>query len=235
MDMWASTEQPTERQDLRDQTSAMLQEFGRHFRDWVRLACRDWEMPYPPEAYFAKVYERLPEGLRTLLGLGLKSGLIIPRGQVFVLRGLPSNKGPYSWFSRYAGAKGPAPNWEYFVHVAEFIRFHTIAAAKRLSVSFEDDTMDIAIYQNDRLFIYCEVKENVSQIQKLIRGIKTYQSGVDLAAPDRGNDPLRKAKCIVKRKPEYFTRVAIGARFEYKIIYLKDNGFGLIRDVVPLI
>jgi hypothetical protein len=224
-----------ERQELPNQTSVMLQEFDKHFRDWVRLACRYWDMPCPPEAYFTKVYERLPEGLRAFLGLGLKSGLIIPRGQVFVLRGLPSNKGPYSWFTRYAGAKEPAPNWEYFVHVAEFIRFHTIATAKHLLVNFEDDTMDIAVYQNDRLLIYCEVKENVSQIQKLIKGIKTYQSGVDLAAPDRGNDPLRKAKCIVKRKPEYFTGVAIGACFEYKIIYLKDNSFGLIRDVIPLI
>jgi len=233
--MLTSREQSIERQELHDQTSAALQEFDRHFRTWVRVACEDWGMPCPPETYFAKVYERLPEGLRTLLGSGLKGRLIVSKGQTFTLRGLPSNKGPYSWFSRYADAKEPAPNWEYFVHVAEFIRFDTIAAAKHLSVIFEDDTMDIALYQNDRLFIYCEVKENVSQIQKLIRGIKAYQSGVSLAMPDRGNDPLRKAKCIVKRKPEYFVGVAIGARFEYKIIYPEDNGFQLIRGMVPLI
>jgi hypothetical protein len=233
--MLASTEQPMERRGLRDQTSAMLEEFDRQFRGWVRFACIHWDMPCPPEAYFAKVYERLPEGLRVLLGLGLKNGLIMPRGQAFVLTGLPSSKGPYNWFSHYAGAKGPAPNWEYFVHVAEFIRLHTISAAKDLLVSFEDDTMDIAIYQNGRLLIYCEVKEKASQIQELIKGIRAYQSAVDLAAPDRGNDSLRKAKCIVKRKPEYLTGVAIGARFEYKIMYPDDNSFALIPDVVPLI
>jgi hypothetical protein len=233
--MLVNAEEPMERQGWRHQTSAMLQEFDGHFRDWVSLACRNWDVPCPPETYFAKVYARLPEGLRALLGLGLKNGLIVPRGQVFGLTGLSSKKGPYNWFSRYAGAKEPAPNWEYFVHLAEFIRFQTIAAAKPLLVKFEDDTMDIAIYQNDRLVVYCEVKENVSQIQKLISGIKAYQSGVDLAAPDRGNDPLRKAKCIVKRKPEYFTGVAIGARFEYRITYPSRNGFRLTRDLVPLI
>ncbi len=230
-----SRERPTEGKEVSGPGSAMLQEFNRHFRNWVRAACEDWGYAMPPETYFAKVYERLPEGLRALLGLGLKSGLIISKGRTFTLRGLPSEKGPYNWFSHYTGAKEPAPNCEYFVHVAEFIRLHTIAAAKRLSVTFEDDTMDIALYQDNRLLIYCEVKEKVSQIQKLIKGIKAYQPGVDFAAPDRGNDPLCKAKCIVRRKPEYFVGVAIGARFEYKVIYPEDNGFQLIRDVVPLI
>ena len=121
------------------------------------------------------------------------------------------------------------------MHVAEFIRLHTIAAERGLSVTFENDTMDIALYQDNRLLIYCEVKERVSQIQKLIKEIKVYQSGVDFAAPDRGNDPLHKAKCIVQRKPEYFVGVAIGARFEYRVSYQEDKGFRLIRDVVPLI
>jgi len=233
--MVASKERPIERQKLREQTSDVVQEFDRHFRNWVRVACEDWGYAMPPETYFAKVYERLPEGLRALLGLGLKSGLVISKGRTFTLRGLPSEKGPYNWFSHYAGAKEPAPNWEYFVHVTEFIRFHTIAAANRLSVTFEDDTMDIAVYQDNRLLIYCEVKEKVSQIQKLIKEIKAYQLGVDFASPDRGNDPLRKAKCIVQRKPEYFVGVAIGARFEYRVIYPEDKGFQLIRDVVPLI
>ena len=213
----------------------MLQEFDTYFRDWARAACQEWGYPMPSDRYYAKVYERLPEGLRALLGFGLNSGLIISKGRTFTLKGLPSTKGPYNWFSHYKTLKEPAPNWEYFVHVAEFVRLHTIAAAKGLLVTFEDDTMDIALYQDARLIVYCEVKKRVSQIQELIKGIKVYQSAVDLPAPDRGNDPLRKAKCIVKRKPEYFVGVAIGARFEYKMIYLGEGSFQLVRDVVPLV
>ena len=212
----------------------MLQEFNDYFRGWVRAACQEWGYPTPSDRYYAKVYERLPEGLRALLGFGLNSGLIISKGQTFTLKGLPSTKGPYNWFS-HSAAKEPTPNREYFVQVAEFVRLHTIATARGLLVTFEDDTMDIALYQDDRLIVYYEVKEGVFKLLELIEGIKGYQSAVDLAAPDRGNDPLRKAKCIVKRKPEYFMGVAIGARFEYKVIYPGDRSFQLVRDVVPLV
>ena len=58
---------------------------------------------------------------------------------------------------------------------------------------------------------------------------------MDLSAPDRHDDQLRKAKYIVKRKPEYFVGVAIGGRFEYKVIYDQERSFQLIRDVVPLL
>jgi len=227
---------PKGKQTKNRQKFTMLQEFDNYFRDWVKTACTEWGYPVPSDSYYAKVYERLPEGLRALLGFGLNSGLIIPKeGWAFTLKGLPCGKGPYHWFSRNRRPKEPAPNWEYFVHVAEFVRLHTIAAIRNLLVTFEEDTMDIALYQDNRLIVYCEVKERVSQIQKLIKGIKGYQSAVDLGAPDRGNDPLRKAKCIVIRKPEYFVGVAIGARFDYKVIYLGERSFQLVRDVVPLV
>lgn len=213
----------------------MLQEFDSYFRDWARAACEEWGYPMPSDKYYAKVYERLPEGLRALLGFGLNSGLIIPKeGGAFTLKGLPSTKGPYHWFSQNRRPKEPAPNWEYFVQVAEFVRLHTIATARGLLITFEDDTMDIALYQNDKLIVYYEVKERVSQIQELIKGIKVYQSGVDFAAL-AGKDPLQKAKCIVKRKPEYFVGVAVGVRFEYKVIYPEERSFQLVRDIVPLL
>ena len=216
------------------QKSEILQEFDNQFRSWVRAACQKWNYPIPSDKYFTKVCERIPEGLRTLLSVGVTNGLIIPKeGYRFTLKGLPIAKGPYSWFSR--SVSEPAPNWEYFVQVAEFVRLYTIAIAKGLLVTFEDDTMDIALYQDGKLIVYYEVKERVSQIQELIKNIKAYHSNIEFAAPDRGNDPLRKAKCIVKRKPEYFAGVAIGARFEYRVIYPDERSFQLVRDVVPLI
>ncbi len=208
------------------------EQFDKHFRNWVNVACEEWGYAMPSDHYFIKVYERLPEGLRALLGLGLSKGLIIPTGRAFTLEGLPSKKGPYNWFS-HSPAKKPAPNWEYFVQVAEFVRLHNIATALGLSATFEDHTMDIALYQGGKLVVYYEVKEKASQIQELIERIKDYGYAVNFAAPDRGNDPLRKAKCIVKRKLEYFAGVAIGMRFEYRVVYLEEKNFRLVKDVIP--
>lgn len=217
---------------MTDHTSALLQKFDTYFRDWVRTACQEWNYPMPSAGYYAEVYERLPEGLRALLALGLSKGLIVPTGRAFTLEGLPSKKGPYNWFS-HSSTKKPAPNWEYFVQVAEFVRFHNISTALGLSATFEDHTMDIALYHSGKLVVYYEVKEKASQIQELIEGIKDYGYAVNFTTPDRGNDPLHKAKCIVKRKPEYFSGVAIGARFEYRVVCLKEKNFRLVRDVIP--
>lgn len=213
----------------------MIQEFGRRFRVWVQSACKDWGYPEPSDEYYAKVYSRLPEGLRASLGLGLEEGLIISQGRTFTLKGLSPKKGPYSWFSRYSSAKEPAPNWEYYVQVAEFVRLYHIATARGLTLNFEDDLMDLALYWDDKLVVCCEVKEQVSQIRQLISGMKGYQQAIDFTVDDRGNDPLRKAKYIVKRRPEYFYGVAIGARFEYRVSYPEGQAFRLSGDVIPWI
>ncbi len=218
-----------------EQTSDLLQKFDTYFRDCVKAACQEWNYPMSSDAYYTTLNKRLPEGLRALLGLGFSKGLIIPKSRwTFTLEGLSPKKGPYSWLSRSV-AKEPNPNCEYFVQVAEFVRLHRVATALGLSVTFEDDTMDIALYQKDKLLVYYEVKEKVSQIQELIEGIKDYgYTKIDHSIRDRGNDPLRKAKCIIKRKPEYFSGVAIGARFEYKVIYYPEQkSFQLVKDVIP--
>jgi hypothetical protein len=207
--------------------------FESEFPNWVQSACKDWDYRIPGAEYYRKVYERLPKGIRNLLSQGLRDGLIITDGRMFTLRGLGLKKGPYNWLSRYASAKEPAPNWEYFVQVAEFVRLQPIASSKGLSVNFEDDLMDIAIYRDGKLVICCEVKERARQIQRLVNGIMKYQSSVDFAAKDRGNDPLRKAKYIVKRHPDYFVGVAIGKRLEYSVRYPKGKAFQLNEDMIP--
>lgn len=217
------------------QQSELLQKFDSAFRQWVKEACQEWGYGEPSQQYFSYIDQRLPEGLRALLGYGIKNKVIIPKGRVFTLKDLPQSKGTYNWFS-HGRAPKPAPNWEYFVQVAEFIRFHAVASMRRdLSITFEDGLMDIGVYRNNKLFIYCEIKERASQIQKLVQEIRKLQSNIDLTTPDRGNDPLRKAKYLIKQKPEYFVTSAIGARFEYRVVYPSDRSFELVRDIVPLI
>lgn len=210
----------------------MPEKFREFVQDWARAACERWGCPEPGEDYYDRISRRLPEGLRTLLATGVEEGLVIPQGPKFTLKGLPG-KGPYAWFSRRSTPKEPSPNWEYFVQVAEFVRLSHIAAAQGLRITFEDQLMDLALYRDGRLVVCCEVKERASQIQELVRKLRTYGEGVNLNQPDRGNDPLRKAKYLVRRRPEYLSLVAIGARLEYRVAYLNDRSFELTRDVIP--
>ncbi len=209
--------------------------FDKHFRAWVASACADWNYPNPTKQYFEKVNRRLPQGLRISLGIGIEEGVIIPQGHEFVLEGLSPSKGPYNWFSKFQSSKEPAPNWEYFVQVAEFARLYRIAKAQDFKITFEDDLMDLALYQNNRLVVCCEVKEREKTLLKLLLEIKKYQKFIDFTVPDRGNDALRKAKYIVKRKPAYFYGVSIGARLSYSVSYPEGQSFQLARDVIPWI
>ncbi len=209
-------------------------QFDMCIRDWSRAACEAWRCPEPGDDYYERISRRLPDGLRSLIALGVGEGYIIPDGAKFTLKGLPG-KGPYAWFSRRSTPAAPSPNWEYFVQVAEFVRLSRIAGPHGFRVTFEDHLMDLALYDETRLLVCCEVKERASQAQELIRRIREYESGVNLAEADRGNDPLRKAKYIVKRQPPYFSVVAIGVRLEFRVRHLEGRRFELIRDVIPWI
>lgn len=213
----------------------MIPEFEKQFRGWVKFACEEWKFPEPSQEYYLKIINRLPYGLQSLIIQGIKENLIILDGKNFFIKSKSSQRGPYNWFSKFLSNKEPAPNWEWFIHAAEFVRFSHIANVNNLTAIFEDDLMDIALYKNKKLVVCCEVKEKANQLQKLIKGIKTYKNNIDFTINDRGNDPLRKAKYIIKRKPEYFCGVAIGARFEFKVNYPNINSFELTEDVIPWI
>lgn len=207
--------------------------FNEQFLKWVNSACGAWGYPEPSKAYYEKVNKRVPEGVRALLGEGIKQGIILTRGHKFSLKGLTPNKGPYSWFSRYASAREPNPNWEYYIQVALYAQLYFVAKSKELTLAFEDDLMDLALYNGNKLLVCIEVKEKASHIQELISGIKKYQNDVDFISPDRGNDPLRKAKYIINRRPEYFCGYSIGARFDFKVVLSNNNTFRLEKDIIP--
>jgi hypothetical protein len=215
--------------------NAHLEEFQRQFRSWVDTACKEWDYPLVTDDYFEKVEERLPPGLRENLGFGLAEGIIITNGITFTLKDLPDSKGPYSWFSRYSEVQEPWPNWEYYIHVAEYVRLLQTLPDEKYKLIFEDNLMDIGVYRNGDLFVCCEVKESATKALNLLRGIKLYQNHVDLDQSDRGNDPLRKAKYIVQQKPQFFSLVAIGMRYEHRVDYPEGMAFKLGEDVIPYI
>lgn len=222
--------------NLSPMTAMAAHDFDAYFRDWVEVACEAWQYPHPGDDYYERVSRRLPEGLRALVTVGVREGLIIPQGFMFTLLGHPG-KGPYTWFSHQRfPRKEPAPNWEYFVQVAEFVRLSHIAAVREdLAVTFEDQLMDIGVYRAGRLVVYCEVKVVPSQLQRLVKELRVFERGIDVKRPDRHEDPLRKAKYLLRYRPDYLALAAIGARFEYRVRYSEGGTFALIPDVIPFV
>ena len=215
--------------------------FNQFFRQILKRTCKEWDYDIPQDEYFANVYGRLPLGLQVIITSGFTEGLINDVGMsktgsaAFRPVGVPETKGPYSWFERNSSKKQPQPCWEYFVQLAEYIRLHEVFQGKKVTLKFEDDLMDIGLYKKKTLWICCEIKEKSTQAQNLIHKVKKYQAVRELPDSDRGNDPLRKAKYIVKLKPKYFYVVSIGKRFEFRVEYPKNMQFQLVEDLVPLI
>lgn len=201
---------------------------------WASAACRDWGYPDLPSDFIEGVRKRLPSGVREALAVGLEQGAIISTGgHKFTLKDLASGKGPYAWFSK-SDRLVPAPNWEYFVQAAEYARLYHSLASKDYQLVFEDDLMDIAVYQGGKLLVCVEVKEKASQLPPLIAAIRSYEGGFDASSPDRGNDGLRKAKYLVRSRPSFFALVAIGGRLEFNVSHPAPGQFILTDDVIPI-
>jgi hypothetical protein len=91
-------------------------------------ACESWGYPAVDSGWSKMVGDRLPPGLRSAFAEGIASEVIeLVDGHRFTLTGLAPGKGPYALFSRSAKS-APAPNWEYFVQAAEFVRLRRTVA-----------------------------------------------------------------------------------------------------------
>ena len=196
-------------------------------------ACCEWGYPSLPANWLPAIEQRLPPGLRAAIADAVANGtMLIVDGHRFSLSGLAPSKGPYALFSRSA-RKVPAPNWEYFVQAAEYVRLAQLVQPRGLRVDFEDDLMDVAVYEGGRVLWCIEVKEKARDLESLLKGMRLEAPHVDLTAPDRHNDPLRKAKYLLRHRPPYFSAVAIGSRLDFSVTYHSD-GFVLTEDLVPI-
>lgn len=209
--------------------------FDDQLRLWASAACDQWGFPQPSEDFFANLKERLPGGLLATIGFGVENGIVIPSGCTFKIKGMGQSKGPYNWFSRDNSNQKLNPNWEYYIQVAEYVRLWQAFRNKDYALTFEDALMDIGVYKNNNLLVCCEIKEKSSQAKKLIAGIKTHANRIDFTVPDRGNDPLRKAKYIAHHRPLFFYLVAIGVRYEFSVSFPDGRAFQLREDIIPFI
>ncbi|MBI4390341.1 MAG: hypothetical protein HY575_00495 [candidate division NC10 bacterium] len=103
-----------------------------------------------------------------------------------------------------------------------------------LNLTFEDGLMDLAVRRGAQLLWGIEVKEQPAQLDRLLAELGSHGSGVDLKAPDRGNDPLRKAKYLVRHRPEFFSGVAIGVQRDFRALYPGPKAFNLVEAGPPL-
>lgn len=217
----------------------MLEGFQKIFDEqvklWTSTACEEWGFSQPSENFFTQLKERLPKGLLATIGFGVEKGIVLTNGCTFRIESMGHLKGPYNWFSRDNTNQKLNPNWEYFIQVAEYIRLSQAFKNEDYVLSFEDSLMDIGVYRNNKLLVCCEIKEKSSQAQKLVSGIKNYESGINLALPDRGNDPLRKAKYLIHQRPLFFYLVAIGVRYEFNVSFPEGKAFELQEDIIPFI
>lgn len=217
----------------------MSTDFDQRFEKWAKDACKNWGYPEPTPEYYAEVYAEKEFRVDTQNSVvsAINEGLVVPRGMFFEVKDARVTKGPphtYSWFGKNRPPK-PCPNWEYFVHIAEFVRYHHIAKKYGLKALFEFDAMDIALYneQEDRIVLCCEVKRKPEDIQALLAGLDTYQRRIGLLTDERGNDPLSKAKYIKKWRPDYLSLVAVGERREFRVEYPQSSAFRLIEGPTP--
>jgi hypothetical protein len=208
--------------------------FYRHFREWVAAACREWKYDHPDEAFYRSVRERLTDEILKWIGYGINAGLIREYGLRFNVAGNAARK-RYKWFSERRNAAGPQCNWEYYVQVARFIRLWNPCKAAGLDLIFEDKLMDLAARRGGKLLWCIEVKEKIVDLEHLLMGLVAHgTAGVDLKAPDRGKDPLRKAKYLVTHQPEFFSGVATGMQRHFRVIYGGPGTFNLIDASPPL-
>ncbi len=98
---------------------------------------------------------------------------------------------------------------------------------------FEYHLMDAVVFQeNGSPYIYVEAKKSDNELQKLSDSVSEYSDNVVMDSKDRGNDPLRKCKYIVKDKPKYLWLVGPKYRLSFLIEHT-EVGFRLekLQDI----
>jgi hypothetical protein len=127
-----------------------------------------------------------------------------------------------------------APCWELYVQLADYSRLRAAADARGLTVRLEDRQMDITVWAGCEFVLYVENKETKAQATSLLARMREYGvSGFDLDAPDKGNDPLRKAKYLFcyEQRPRYFALSAVNYVQLFLIEYQEDGHRFRLVDV----
>lgn len=206
--------------------------FDEHARHWAFAAATDWACDPPTDEWFEALHARLPVGLRTEVGRGIRADVISTVDEHwFTVPG--AQHGPFSWFRHEPDEALPVPNWDAFVRAAEYTRVHLLVGPTDLRAGFDDEGMDISVHADDGLRWYIEVEERFDQAYEMSRHLD--RLGVAGVSATRGGDAaVTVANRIVERRPEYFSLVGIGGRLDFSVVVYDSRHFDLIPDLVPV-
>lgn len=214
-----------------------MKRFQSEFHRWVLAYNAAKNNDHDPDKLLEALCKRIPEDRQRHIGAALLNGWLETEkepGRGYFVRETdrPGKHGGQPTITHYGGGN-VAPWWELFVQLADYGWLRSIAERHRQEVRLEDRLMDLTVSSSDRLILYVEHKEKAALAKKLLEGVKYYgKTGFDLNDPDKGNDPLKKAKYLVKdgTHPMFFGLSAVGYRKLFRIEYSNDNRFNLIED-----
>jgi hypothetical protein len=221
--------------------TAALEIFRRAFTRWAAAHCQTTEFKAGPTPLLDTLNERIDEHTQRLIGSAFLNGWLeteqtAGRGH-FVRETDRNDKGGGQYMVTHIGNSRVAPCWESYIQLADYARLRTVAEPRGLKVQLEYHLMDITVWAGENLILYVENKVTRNQAQSLLKKVHGYgDTGFNLDDPDKGNDPLRKAKYLVRDHPKYFVLSATGFQQLFLIEYLgAENRFKLIEQSDPIV
>jgi hypothetical protein len=219
-----------------------LDRFRTEFRRWVRAHNATHAYDSSADELLGRLEKRIPSDALAHIGSAYMNGWLVTEsdpGRGYFVREAdrPGRRGGQtSLVHRGNGAVDPW--WELFVQLGDYAWLRTIAGRYGQYLKLEDQLMDLTVRSGTRLLLYVEHKETEKLAKSLLREMVEYgKSGFGLADPDKGNDPLRKAKYLVKENshPLYFGLSAVGYKQLFRVEYLDgtENRFNLTPDNRP--
>jgi hypothetical protein len=214
-----------------------LERFRSEFKGWVHALNRAKGLNASVDEVLGRLESRIPETMLRQIGAAFINGWLQNESErdrrYFVRESDRTGSRGGQWVLGHAGAGRVDPCWEVYVQLADYSRIRTVAERHRLTARLEDRLMDITVYAGNNLFLYVENKTKKEDAIRLLERMREYgNTGFDLSDPDRGNDPLRKAKYLVRdgSHPHYFGLSAIGFEQMFRVEYFEEGNRFMLHE-----
>lgn len=116
-------------------------------------------------------------------------------------------------------------NREYITHLAAYAEIRaSCAPGERVEIEYRN--LDLVVFSGEHAKIGIEVKKSSKEAENLISGMLKVLPSPALEGSDRGNDPLRKIKCLLEIRPEEFWVICPDRRWKFRMDYI-GSGFEL--------
>jgi hypothetical protein len=219
---------------------AALKRFHSEFRRWLQSHNSTHGFEADSEALLATLQTRIPREYLTAIGSAFLNGWLAtessPGRGYFVRESDRPGVGGGQFTLIHRGHSVVQPCWELYIQLADYAWLRTVAGRSGHHVRLEDNLMDLTVRAGTTLLLYIEQKESKGTAERLLRKVREYgRLGFGLDDYDRRNDPLRKAKYLVRAdaRPLYFGLSAIGYRQLFRVEYFDDNHFTLHQENEP--